>query len=92
MLVKGIPSSAFLGARPKSQKESGQVTLTLLLIWIYIRFPFGQNSTEDGVPPGRVTAEGEDMGVVGGDHGESVWLPGQLSGSLDGPVEHHRLR
>lgn len=48
--------------------------------------------TKDGIPPGCVTAEGKDVGVVGSDHGESVRLSGQLCGSLDGFVEHHRFR
>lgn len=47
--------------------------------------------TKDGIPSGRVTAEGEDVGVVSSDHGESVRLFGQLCGSLDGSVEHHRF-
>lgn len=54
--------------------------------------PVWSSSTKNGVPPWRVSAEGEDVGVVGCDHGESVQLSGQLCGSLDGSVEHHRFR
>lgn len=54
--------------------------------------PVWSSSTKDGVPPRRVPAEGEDVGVVSCDHGEGVRLSGQLRCSLDGSVEHHRFR
>lgn len=62
-----------------------------LRAWVRVRFGFQSDRTEDGVAPGRVTAEGEDVGVVGGDYGQCVRLSGQLRGPLDGSVEHHRL-
>lgn len=48
--------------------------------------------TEDGIPPGCVPAEGEDVGVVSRDHGEGVRLSGQLCGAMDGLIEHHGFR
>lgn len=69
--MKGIPSSAFLGAKPKSQKESGQVTEAPSCCFTSVCTSAFRsvNTTKDGVPPGCVSAEGEDVGVVGGDHG-----------------------
>lgn len=95
MLVKGILSSAIFGASPKSQTSAW--TCRLCKRTYTIHYPISQlnlhsgrlTHTKDGIPPGCVPTEGEDVGVVSSDHGESVRLSGQLCGSLDSSVEHH---
>lgn len=47
------------------------------------------NNTEDGIPSGRVTTKGEDVGVVSSDHGESVRLFGQPCCTLNCFIKHH---
>lgn len=50
------------------------------------------NNTEDGIPSGRVTTKGEDVGVVSSDHSESVRLFGQLCCTLNCFIKHHSFR
>lgn len=50
------------------------------------------NRTEDGIPSGRITTKGEDVGVISGDHGERIGFSCQLRSSLNGFVKSHSFR
>lgn len=79
--------------KAKQQLEQAGYVSALTPYIVPIHILSGRSTrTKDGVPSGRVTAEGEDVGMVSSDHGESVRLSGQLCGSLYGSVKHHRFR